>query len=78
MQISVQLLDEAPLTLPVTVDSCTSQQLDVSAVWDTIPLVEAIQESGQAVDVVVGISFKGLPSSAPVYFNIKVGEGREG
>eukprot|EP00873_Tetraselmis_striata_P024794 jgi/Tetstr1/445058/TSEL_032863.t1 len=70
--ISVQLLDEAPLTLPVKVDSCTSQQLDVSAVWDTIPLVEAIQERGQAVDVVVGISFKGLPSSTPVYFNIKV------
>jgi hypothetical protein len=55
------------------VDTINSEQLDISAVWDTISLVESIKGKREAVDVGVALTFTGIQATHPFEFHIKVG-----
>lgn len=70
--ITVRLQNEPPLNLSVKVDTINSEQLDISAVWDTISLVESIKGKREAVDVGVALTFTGIQATHPFEFHIKV------
>mmetsp|Transcript_240 Transcript_240/g.756 ORF Transcript_240/g.756 Transcript_240/m.756 type:complete len:324 (-) Transcript_240:185-1156(-) len=72
LRVSVRYMEGAHMSLPVTVDSVTAQQLDVSAIWNTKGLEQTLADKREPVPIKVSVAFDGFPTPATLDFDIKV------